>query len=267
MATGMRSVAARFPLLLLAFLQAGCSLFGSGTHKHPSVTRDDRPRLNLPERDEDLDPHVPKQVIVRTQKGTSPESIAADMGAAVVDTLPSLNAVLLQFPADVQVVDAVRRLQDDTGVRYAEPNYRVQGGPDGYGAGYGGFYAPSIGGDGASFIDTLAIGPSTAHPEVDPRQWGIHAVGAPEAWEYSTGEGVFIAVLDTGIDPDHPDLRGKVRDGVNAVVGEGPDRGWRDVQGHGTHVAGIAAGAGSPGGIVGVAPGAELLAVKVLKDD
>ena len=74
---------------------------------------------------------------------------------------------------------------------------------------------------------------------------------------------VDIAIIDTGIDPDHPDLN--VAGGVK-LVGGTPDPNFFDGFGHGTHVAGIAAARNDGQGIVGVAPGARLWAVKVLTD-
>ncbi len=75
---------------------------------------------------------------------------------------------------------------------------------------------------------------------------------------------VDIAIIDTGIDPDHPDLN--VVGGVK-LVGGVPDPDFSDGFGHGTHVAGIAAARNDGRGIVGVAPGARLWAVKVMRDN
>lgn len=269
MATRWRSTGLTLPLLLLAVFLAGCSLFGSGTHKHSSVTDGERPHINPPGSDSELEAHLANQLIIRVDQGTSPERIAADLGGAIVDTLPSLNAALLQLPKNVQVVDAMRRLQDDTAVRYAEPNYRVYGAPTGFGAVDGGFSEfPMDGIDAFGPADTFAAHPSAAHPHVNPRQWGMHTVGARDAWEHSTGAGVVIAVLDTGIDERHPDIgTSKVVGRFNTLQGDLPDD-TDDRQGHGTHVAGIAAGyPGGPDGIVGVAYNSNLLAVKVLNDD
>jgi len=93
--------------------------------------------------------------------------------------------------------------------------------------------------------------------------WGLTSVHAPEAWSISTGRAVKIAVLDTGIDYDHPDLKDVVKGGVDFT---GSEYGYRDAQGHGTHMAGIIAASRNGFGSVGVAYEAELYAVKVLRD-
>jgi serine protease AprX len=83
----------------------------------------------------------------------------------------------------------------------------------------------------------------------------VHSLG----WD---GKGVRIAIVDTGIDPMHPDLQGRVVDMAD-WVGQGPV----DENGHGTHCAGIAAGSGAQSGgrYRGVAPGASIYAAKVLR--
>lgn len=94
--------------------------------------------------------------------------------------------------------------------------------------------------------------------------WGVRAIDADRAWTTSFGAGMRVAILDTGIDRTHPDLVPNCRAGASFVPTE-PD--WADTHGHGTHCAGIAAAALNGGGVVGVAPAAELLAVKVLGAD
>jgi len=90
----------------------------------------------------------------------------------------------------------------------------------------------------------------------------VPQIGAPDAWEAGyTGSGVTIAVLDTGVDDDHPDLAGQIREARDFTGGDDVS----DQVGHGTHVAATVAGSGaaSDGQYVGVAPDAELLIGKV----
>jgi subtilisin len=83
------------------------------------------------------------------------------------------------------------------------------------------------------------------------------------AWATGTGAGVKVAVIDTGIDLCHPDLKANIEGGVNLLAKKPP----ADDHGHGTHVAGIIGAADNGFGVVGVAPGAALYAVKVLNKD
>ncbi|OLF14386.1 hypothetical protein BLA60_04480 [Actinophytocola xinjiangensis] len=90
----------------------------------------------------------------------------------------------------------------------------------------------------------------------------VPMIGAPEAWSLGfDGSGQTVAVLDTGVDADHPDLAGQIVGTLNFTG----DAGMADEHGHGTHVASTIAGtgAGSDGKFTGVAPGADLLIGKI----
>lgn len=91
--------------------------------------------------------------------------------------------------------------------------------------------------------------------------WSITAFRLPDAWHLTQGEGVTIAVLDTGADLDHPDLKDNLLEGMNFVRrGQPPE----DDNGHGTHATGILVASNNDIGVVGVAPKAKVLPVKVL---
>lgn len=96
-------------------------------------------------------------------------------------------------------------------------------------------------------------------------QWGVRRVNAPAAWARNNiGRGVKVGVVDTGIDPTHPEFAGRILGGKNAIDDKQP---WADDHSHGTHVAGIIAAASDSNGVVGVAPAANLYAIKVLTKD
>jgi major intracellular serine protease len=91
--------------------------------------------------------------------------------------------------------------------------------------------------------------------------WSITAFDLPGAWSKSRGEGVKVAVLDTGCDLDHPDIKKNILPGMNFIdPSKDP---WDDNQ-HGTHVSGIIAAENNEIGMVGVAPDAKIVPVKVL---
>lgn len=91
--------------------------------------------------------------------------------------------------------------------------------------------------------------------------WSITAFDLPSAWKKTKGEGVKIAVLDTGCDLGHPDLKSNLLPGLNLVKRSAPPE---DDNNHGTHVAGIIAAENNEIGMVGVAPEAKIVPVKVL---
>lgn len=94
--------------------------------------------------------------------------------------------------------------------------------------------------------------------------WGLKLLGVPETWRVTQGEGVRVAVLDTGIEADHPDLQGAIVDARDFTRSRS---GTTDRAGHGTHVAGTIAARRNETGVVGVAPRCRLLVGKVLGDD
>ena len=90
--------------------------------------------------------------------------------------------------------------------------------------------------------------------------WGIKRINAPAAWEKINYSNVRVAVLDSGVNYNHPDLK-SVKNGYNAID---PTKPALDDHGHGTHVAGTIAAVADGKGVAGVVPGIQLYAVKVL---
>jgi hypothetical protein len=117
--------------------------------------------------------------------------------------------------------------------------------------------------------------------------WGLFAINAPAAWDTAQGDGIVVAVVDTGVDYNHPDLAANIWTNANEVDGNFIDddgngfiddvRGWNfmfnnndpsDHNGHGTHVAGTIAALGNNGlGVIGVAWHSQIMALKGLDDN
>lgn len=95
----------------------------------------------------------------------------------------------------------------------------------------------------------------------DTVDWGIRRIGADKVWDVSSGSGLTVAIVDTGIQLDHPDLQANVVEGYDFV---NERESAMDDHGHGTHVAGIVAAVQNQIGTIGASHGARLMPVKVL---
>jgi type VII secretion-associated serine protease mycosin len=108
----------------------------------------------------------------------------------------------------------------------------------------------------------VVVGSPASADAIRTKQWQLRALGAPDAWRYADGAGVTVAVLDSGVDAEHPDLVGQVLPGADFV--DGSTDGRQDFVGHGTTVAALIAGRDDDSGVVGIAPHAMILPVRVL---
>ncbi|MFP4346408.1 MAG: S8 family serine peptidase, partial [Anaerolineales bacterium] len=177
--------------------------------------------------------------------GTTPESFAitvTDYVSSTVGTYTGSVTVNVTDPASTestpQTLDLVLRVVDDSPERS---------------------YLPLI-------MRNYTAPPPTRYPD-DPdytSQWGLEKVNAPLAWGYSLGDGVLIAVLDSGADLGHPDLAGKLRTDIARSYVDGAPT-VQDDNGHGTHVTGIAAAATDNGqGVAGLGWNATVVPLKIL---
>jgi len=129
----------------------------------------------------------------------------------------------------------------------------------------------------------LVAGVNPASAAIDDplraQEWGLDQIHAEQAWPTSTGAGAVVAVVDSGVDLTHPDLRANLVPGVTTVdcgkgqstCGNGDWKGMdgvaQDADAHGTHVSGtIAAVTGNGIGVAGVAPDAKVMPIKSLED-
>jgi subtilisin family serine protease len=198
---------------------------------------------------------VPGEVIVRYAPGVDRAGRAAVVNSIEATRKQFLlvpRAELLGLPAGLSLDSAVRALEARPDVQYAEPNriYHVQGTPD-----------------DPRFSDLWGLNnigqqingaPGTPDADID----------APEAWEQTTGsKDVVVAVVDTGIAYDHPELVDNVLPGSGWDF-IGNDNDPRDLNGHGTHVAGtIGARGNNAAGVSGVNWNVALMPVRVLGAD
>ena len=177
---------------------------------------------------------MPGEVLVKFKSDAPSASVQVALSAQdarVVGEVPALGVQRLTVP-EGQELAIIAALRHHPLVEYAEPNYIIR-----------------------------AV--LTPNDPYFSSQWGLTKIGAPQAWEVTTGSSdLTIAIVDSGIDLDHPDLSGKIILGYDYVNGDWvPD----DDYGHGTHVAGIAAAWTDNGqGVAGVSWGARLMALKVL---
>lgn len=177
------------------------------------------------------------------------ESQVAALGGTVERTIPQIGvAVVSSANPDFQAQAAGIR-----GVQSALPNVSLQWIGPGQREAAPEFGNPPNSGDDDERFDL---------------QWGHDAVDAIEAWEAGFfGAGVRVAVLDDGIDSDHPDLAPNFNAGLSTSFVPGQTYEYAvpgDVFSHGTHVSGTIAAADNGLGTIGVAPQAELVMVKVL---
>ena len=180
------------------------------------------------------------QIIVRLAHGKAPDEIllvhATGTGKAWKFSenkeLEKLDTHILNVPAS-RAQEELQRLGQLSGVLYAEPDYPIR------------------------------IADTTPDDTDFSNQYALTAIRAPQGWDISTGsDTVIIAIIDTGVDYNHPDLAGKIVSGYDFIQ---HDSIAQDDNGHGTHVAGIAAAASNNAqGIAGVSWGARIMPVKVL---
>jgi serine protease len=123
--------------------------------------------------------------------------------------------------------------------------------------------APTGSGGGLGGARVLAAPGPLLKDSVRDEQWHLKTLDVTSAWALSTGQGVTVAVIDSGVDGTHPDLKGQVLTGMDLVADSGDGR--ADPVGHGTTVSAIIAGRSDDGnGVVGIAPNAKILPIRVL---
>ncbi|MFF7446820.1 MULTISPECIES: S8 family serine peptidase [unclassified Streptomyces] len=117
---------------------------------------------------------------------------------------------------------------------------------------------------GALVVLSGGLAPSARAADIQAQQWYLPVMKADGMWAVSTGKGVKVAVIDSGVNPDTPSLKGQVlADEVPQSVAYGATN---DYSGHGTTMAELIAGTGAGGGLKGLAPGAKIVPYRIAFD-
>jgi thermitase len=179
--------------------------------------------------------YVRQRVLVKFHRGT-PESQAqsalAQLGVREQARVARIGVRVLSLPSGKRVEDVVRWLRNRRDVEFAEPDWILP---------------PA---------NTVPNDPQF------PNQWHLSKIAAPAAWDSVIGSpAVVIAILDTGCDPNHPDLAPKYVPGWNFYDNNSD---WSDVYGHGTAVAGCAAAVtNNAQGVAGVAWDCRIMPIRI----
>ncbi|WP_405692086.1 S8 family serine peptidase [Streptomyces sp. NBC_01185] len=110
-------------------------------------------------------------------------------------------------------------------------------------------------------VGFAGVAPSAFAADVQSKQWYLSAMQADKMWKISTGEGIKVAVIDSGVNSSTASLKGQVLKGFDATGAEGDE--YDDYRGHGTTMAELIAGTGNGGGLQGLAPGAKIIPVRI----
>lgn len=115
---------------------------------------------------------------------------------------------------------------------------------------------------GALAVMSVGLAPAAAADDIQSQQWYLDAMNAQGLWKVSTGKGISVAVVDTGVNPDTNSLKGQVLPGVDVTGTTGDET--DDYTGHGTSMAELIAGTGSGDGLKGVAPGVKIIPIRTV---
>lgn len=190
-----------------------------------SVLAQSRPQL--PDR------YVTGRVLVQPRPGLSVaelDKILAPHGGRRGAAIRQINVHVIELPPQANAAAVAEALRKNRNLKFAE-------------------------------VDGLAAPGLYPNDPRYPYAWHLPKIGAPSAWDHAQGAGVTIAILDSGVDAEHPDLQAQLVPGWNFHDNNGDTA---DVFGHGTAVAGVAAAAGNNGeGVASVGMRARVMPIRV----
>ena len=213
------------------------------------------------------------QKIITFAEDVSPAEqarLVQSRGGRIVQEFPFINGVLAEFPEAVKTTDISRAPGVDSAEDDREIYWLASEQPSllqaaqaetaallrGEAAGAQPPQAPA-----PAPISPVYITTANAEGKTERLPWSSVRMGAPKAWARTKGKDARVAVLDGGVECTHPDLAANCAPGYNVLA---PGTLPEDGTGHGTHVAGIIAGALNWSGMAGLAPEATIIPVKVL---
>ncbi|MFD2672358.1 S8 family peptidase [Marinicrinis sediminis] len=198
-------------------------------------------RVDHPEENEGTSHYYVSQVVVRFKQEPSPQALEQMKQETGAISAKKLGYTYV-FESKSMNMEELKKYFQNKGAAYTEPHYLYmtnENSPD--------------------FLDN-------PNDELyEPYQWNLPAIHTVQGWEIAKGaKEIIVAVIDTGVDLDHPDLQGRLVEGINIVNEQLPPE---DDVGHGTHVAGvIAAGVNNVEGIAGLSWYNRIMPIKVLDE-
>jgi thermitase len=181
--------------------------------------------------------YVSDELLIQPKAGVSEQKLKEllkGVGSTIVEEIPQIRVKRIKVPPHAfhKIMDGLSR---NPHIKYVEPN----------------------------FIAKPEIAPNDSYYS---QQWHLPKISAPQAWDISVGSSIVpIAVLDTGVDPTHPDLASKLLSGYNFYDG---NTDTRDVYGHGTAVAGVAAALSNNSfGVTGIAWNNPIMPLRISAPD
>lgn len=208
---------------------------------------------------------VENRLIVALRSANTPQQadgFFARHGLKVLADIPQANLYLVESRPGLAPM-AMEKLSADENVRQVAPDQWIQWLRAGSVAS---LPMPTVEEALRGLPKAAELAAKNVVPSNDPEiAWGVRRSNAAAAWATGNeGQGVKVCIVDTGVDPNVPDLQGQVVTGKNFIDQNAP---WVDDHFHGTHVGGIVAAKRDGKGVVGVAPKAKLYAAKVLSKD